>query len=341
MLPRAYRNIADAESAQQVRPKTQPNDYYPSSDADPMRQFYACADEAAELRENTSSENTVKRLAELGANQSEILSLLMKRYHAGLRRRFVSHLLTDNLESLIQETWLRVCATTVRKAARYQADRHFSTWLFGIAHNVRIDHAVRRDATDRELMQRVQTAPNPEDRMRASDELRKRYLRSLVQGFRKLRVPDAKRLAFETLDPAMSCSNSFDSDKHQFVVLLCSIASEKLTTMGSSKIVIPEYVPIESTEFLETECSVDDSAGSDPERHAASEEVARMIQTCLRKLNSSQRRAFDLVYQKDHDPIEVARIMRREVGTVHNLLSIAKRTLKDCLKSYAGVSGSV
>lgn len=91
------------------------------------------------------------------AGDPEGAALLIQRYGAPLRRVLLhAGARPDDLDDLLQETWIRV----IRSAARYDPMRAFSGWLFTIAMNRFRTRAARsaEDARRQEPLENVTTS---------------------------------------------------------------------------------------------------------------------------------------------------------------------------------------
>lgn len=79
-------------------------------------------------------------LTRLRGGDIEAVAALMQRYQHRLYRyllRLARH--PDTAEDLFQQTWLRV----MERIRTYDPRRSFEGWLFGVAHNLAIDHLRR------------------------------------------------------------------------------------------------------------------------------------------------------------------------------------------------------
>lgn len=79
-------------------------------------------------------------VVELSLGNEDALAELLRRYERPVTNFIFRHTGGRDVEDLYQETWLRV----VRSAARFDASKRFSTWLFQIAVNVCRDFHRRR-----------------------------------------------------------------------------------------------------------------------------------------------------------------------------------------------------
>jgi RNA polymerase sigma-70 factor (ECF subfamily) len=74
-------------------------------------------------------------IAAVAAGDAAALTVLYRRYERALHAFLARYTGGRDVDDLVQETWLRV----VRAAARFDATRRFSTWLFQIALNLTRD----------------------------------------------------------------------------------------------------------------------------------------------------------------------------------------------------------
>jgi RNA polymerase sigma-70 factor (ECF subfamily) len=74
-------------------------------------------------------------IAAVAAGDEAALAVLYRRYERPLHAFLARYTGGRDVDDLVQETWLRV----VRAAARFDAARRFSTWLFQIALNLARD----------------------------------------------------------------------------------------------------------------------------------------------------------------------------------------------------------
>jgi RNA polymerase sigma-70 factor, ECF subfamily len=81
-------------------------------------------------------------VARLARGDETALAELLRRYERPLSAFLFRHTGGRDVDDLYQETWIRV----VRSAARFDAARRFSTWLFQIAINLCRDWHRRRAA---------------------------------------------------------------------------------------------------------------------------------------------------------------------------------------------------
>ncbi|MBM4335764.1 MAG: sigma-70 family RNA polymerase sigma factor [Deltaproteobacteria bacterium] len=105
---------------------------------------------------------------------------------------FLTRLVRDRAraEELTQDVFVRI----YNAADRYQASARFSTWIFGIAHNLALNELSRahrrheRPATDLDLAGQVDPAPGVDDRLEA-DRKRQQIERALAK------LPERQRAA--------------------------------------------------------------------------------------------------------------------------------------------------
>ncbi len=319
-------------------------DYGELTDAGLMECFYAATDLAASLRHPRTPHPGEARYehlvrAEDAANQA--FSVLRARYSGALKRRFFSHLLIDDVQAMEQETWVSVCATARGRTARYRPPWHFSTWLFRIARNVRVDHAVVREKADIDLMEALNGSCSEDDRSKAEAEIRRRYRRALEREFRTGGVEDAEAMAKATLDRALGVlCDTFDPAKQQFVVWLAAIA-HGLMPPARPAVPLAEYVPGSGMEEALEECELCRAdPHADPEEEVIQKERRDVLRKCLAILSPAQQRVVELVWRQEHAPAEAARILRRQVETVYNLLRLARLRLKGCVEGEFGLANS-
>ena len=102
----------------------------------------------------TSDQQLIDRIL---VGDPEGAALLIQRYGAPLRRVLLhAGARADDLEDLLQETWIRV----IRSAARYDPMQQFSGWLFAIAMNRFRTRAARlaEDSRRHEPLENVTTS---------------------------------------------------------------------------------------------------------------------------------------------------------------------------------------
>jgi len=111
------------------------------------------------------------------------LGTLFDRYHVALFD-FLNRMTGNRqaAEDLVQEVFLRI----LKYRASYRDDASFQPWMFRIARNVRVDHALARDKAQplsEEALQSPDETPGPHDRL--EQELDSERLRAALLGLRE------------------------------------------------------------------------------------------------------------------------------------------------------------
>ena len=95
-------------------------------------------------------------IAGLKRGDSGALEAVMARYQHRLYRYLIR--LTQDpaaADDLFQQTWLRV----IEKIGRYDARRHFTPWLFSVAHNLAIDYLRKHRETSLDVPEESGISP--------------------------------------------------------------------------------------------------------------------------------------------------------------------------------------
>ena len=136
------------------------------------------------------------------------LGLLFEQYHKQLYNFFLRQ--TGNRhssEDLVQDVFFRM----LKYRHTYRAEGKFTTWMFSIAHNTKIDHfrkKSRRDAEIEETDFLVDENPNPEETLEKQSEaaLLQRALAGLSKEKREvLLLSRFQNMKYEEIEQVMGC----------------------------------------------------------------------------------------------------------------------------------------
>jgi RNA polymerase sigma-70 factor (ECF subfamily) len=136
------------------------------------------------------------------------LGQLFERYHVRLYNYFHRQTRDEQLcEDMVQEVFYRM----LKYRDTYRGDGKFTTWMYSIAHNARIDHfrrlKNRRHFTE-EIDELVSTQPDPEELSERSSrhEVLYRALEQLSESKREVLVMSRfQNLKYEEISEILDC----------------------------------------------------------------------------------------------------------------------------------------
>ena len=137
------------------------------------------------------------------------LGLLFEKYHRQLYNFFRKQVADPLLcEDFVQEVFLRM----LKYRHTYRGESKFTTWMYSIAHNARIDYfrkAKNRQDFSGEIEQLVSTHPNPEELSERSSrhEVLYRALHSLSADKREVLILSRfQNLKYEEISQILGCA---------------------------------------------------------------------------------------------------------------------------------------